>query len=436
VTRLSSASASLVLRRVQRRLVPFAFLCYVVAYIDRVNIGFATTELQRDLGLTRSQYGFGAGLFFLAYCVFEIPSNLILERVGARRWIARILIGWGVVSMGTMLMWDYWSFLAARVLLGIAEAGFFPGMVLYLTYWIPAEERARSGALFMMAAPVAVIVGGPVSEALLALDGRLGLQGWQWLFLVEGLPAVVLGALSLVVLTDRPEEATWLASDERDWLARTMTAERQWRQAIGLTTIRTSFASGRVWLLSGILFMHSLVNYGIFLWLPKMLQDVSGTRGLALSTVTAIPFVAALAAMVVVGRHSDRTGERKLHVAACAFTAAVGLVLAAASQGSLWLLVLSFTLSQMAQRALVGPFWAMPPMFLGGTAAAAGIGLINAIGNLGGFAGPTLVGVLRDLTGGYAGGLLVLSGALLVQTILVLSLKLPSLEKTPVPVKD
>jgi MFS transporter, ACS family, tartrate transporter len=307
---------------------------------------------------------------------------------------------------------------------------------LYLTYWIPAEERARSGALFMMAAPVAVIVGGPVSEALLALDGRLGLQGWQWLFLVEGLPAVVLGALSLVVLTDRPEEATWLASDERDWLARTMTAERQWRQAIGLTTIRTSFASGRVWLLSGILFMHSLVNYGIFLWLPKMLQDVSGTRGLALSTVTAIPFVAALAAMVVVGRHSDRTGERKLHVAACAFTAAVGLVLAAASQGSLWLLVLSFTLSQMAQRALVGPFWAMPPMFLGGTAAAAGIGLINAIGNLGGFAGPTLVGVLRDLTGGYAGGLLVLSGALLVQTILVLSLKLPSLEKTPVPVKD
>ena len=181
------------LRRVQRRLIPFAFLCYVVAYIDRVNIGFAATELQRDLHLSPSQYGFGAGLFFLAYCLFEIPSNLILERVGARRWIARILIGWGIVSMGTALVTDVRSFMAARVLLGIAEAGFFPGMVLYLTYWIPARERARSGALFMMAAPIAVIVGGPVSEVLLALHGSMGLAGWQWLFIIEGLPAVVLG---------------------------------------------------------------------------------------------------------------------------------------------------------------------------------------------------------------------------------------------------
>jgi ACS family tartrate transporter-like MFS transporter len=410
--------------------VPFAFSCYVVAYIDRVNIGFAATELQRDLGLSQWQYGFGAGLFFLAYCMFEIPSNLILERVGARRWIARILVGWGIVSMATMFARDVWSFMAARALLGIAEAGFFPGMVLYLTYWVPARERARTGALFMMAGPVAVIVGGPVSEALLALDGRLGLQGWQWLFLIEGLPAVVLGLLTLVVLTDRPEGAAWLAPDDREWLARTMAAEQAERQARGHTTLATSFASGRVWLLSGVLFMHSLVTYGIFLWLPKMLQDVSGTRGFALSTITAIPFVAALVAMVLVGRHSDRTGERKLHVAACALTAAAGLGLAAASQGSLGLLVLSFTLSQMAQRAMVGPFWAMPPLFLGGTAAAAGIALINAIGNLGGFAGPAIMGGLRDVTGGYAGGLLVLSSALVVEALLVLSLKLPAVEGT------
>jgi ACS family tartrate transporter-like MFS transporter len=325
--------------------------------------------------------------------------------------------------------------MAARALLGMAEAGFFPGMVLYLTYWIPGGERARTGALFMMAAPVAVIVGGPVSEALLALDGRLGLAGWQWLFLLEGLPAVVLGLLALVVLTDRPEGATWLSPRDREWLARTMAAEQAQRQATGYTTMATSFASGRVWLLSGVLFMHSLVNYGIFLWLPKMLQDVSGTRGFALSAITAIPFVAALVAMALVGRHSDRTGERKLHVAACAVTAAVGLWLAAASQGSLWLLVLSFTLSQMAQRALVGPFWAMPPIFLGGTAAAAGIALINAIGNLGGFAGPAIVGLLRDMTGGYAGGLLVLSGALVVEAVLVLSLKLPPLEQATATVK-
>jgi MFS transporter, ACS family, tartrate transporter len=430
VTRPSEDSARHVLSRVQRRLVPFAFICYVVAYIDRVNIGFAATELQRDLGLSQSEYGFGAGLFFLAYCLFEIPSNLMLERVGARRWIARILIGWGLVSMGTMFMRDVWSFMVARVLLGIAEAGFFPGMVLYLTYWIPSAERARTGALFMMAAPVAVIVGGPLSEALLKLDGWLGLAGWQWLFLVEGLPAVVLGLLALVVLTDRPEAAAWLAPRDREWLARTMAAEQAQRQATGHTTMATSFASGNVWLLSGVLFMHSLVNYGIFLWLPKMLQDVSGTRGFALSTITAIPFVAALAAMVLVGRHSDRTGERKLHVVACAVTSAVGLWLAAASQGSLWLLVSSFTLSQMAQRALVGPFWAMPPIFLGGTAAAAGIALINAIGNLGGFVGPAIMGLLRDLTGGYAGGLLVLSGALVVEALFALSLRFPRLEQT------
>ena len=428
MTQLRDGIPQTALRRVQRRLVPFAFICYVVAYIDRVNIGFAATELQRDLGLSQGQYGFGAGLFFLAYCLFEIPSNLILERVGARRWIARILIGWGIVSMATMFITDVSSFMAARALLGIAEAGFFPGMVLYLTYWIPARERARTGALFMMAGPVAVIVGGPVSEALLALDGRFGLAGWQWLFLVEGLPAVVLGLLTLVVLTDRPEGATWLAPGERDWLARTMADEQAIRQSVGHTRLTTSLASGRVWILSGVLFMHSLVTYGIFLWLPKMLQDVSGTRGFALSTITAIPFGAALVAMVLVGRHSDRTGERKLHVAACASTAAVGLGLAAASQGSLWVLVLSFTVSQMAQRAMVGPFWAMPPIFLGGTAAAAGIALINAIGNLGGFVGPAIMGMLRERTGGYAGGLLVLSSALVLEALLVLSLRLPSLE--------
>jgi len=414
-----------VLRRVQRRLIPFAFLCYVVAYIDRVNIGFAATELQRDLHLSPSQYGFGAGLFFLAYCLFEIPSNLILERVGARRWIARILIGWGIVSMGTALVTDVRSFMAARVLLGIAEAGFFPGMVLYLTYWIPARERARSGALFMMAAPIAVIVGGPVSEVLLALHGSMGLAGWQWLFIIEGLPAVVLGVLALRVLTDRPEHADWLPAEDREWLSATMAAEQARRQAVGHATIAASITSGRVWILSGVLFMHTLVQYGIFLWLPKMLQDASGTRGLALSAITGIPFAAALAAMVLVGRHSDRTRERKLHVAACAAVSAIGLLLAVASQGHLWLLVLSFTISQMAQRSMVGVFWALPPMFLGGTAAAAGLGLINATGNLGGFFGPTVMGWLRESTGGYVGGLLVLSAALIVEVALVLMLRVP-----------
>ena len=414
-----------VMARVTRRLIPFAFLSYVVAYIDRVNIGFAAGALQRDLGLSASQFGFGAGLFFLGYCLFEVPSNLILDRVGARRWIARIMIGWGIASMATLFVTDASTFYAARIVLGIAEAGFFPGFVLYLTYWIPAAERARTGALFMMAAPLAIIVGAPVSEALLALDGRLGLHGWQWLFVVEGLPAVVLGVLALRVLTDRPEQASWLAPEDRAWLSDTMNAERAERNAVGHVSLARTFRSGRVWLLCAVYFLNTTVTYGIFLWLPKIMVDASGTSGFTLSTLTSIPFVAALIAMIAIGRHSDRTGERKMHVAACAATAAVGLLLAIGFQDNLWLLVLSFTLSQMGQRSVVSVFWAIPPMLLGGAAAAGGIGLINAIGNLGGFFGPSIMGWLRDATGGYSGGLLALTAALCLEAILVLSLRLP-----------
>jgi ACS family tartrate transporter-like MFS transporter len=421
-----ASSREIVLGRVTRRLIPFAFICYVVAYIDRVNIGFAARDLQRDLGLTATEYGLGAGLFFLGYCLFEVPSNLVLDRVGARRWIARIMIVWGLVSMGTMFITGVGTFMTARVVLGIAEAGFFPGMVLYLTYWIPATERARSNALFMMAAPVSVIVGAPVSEALLKLDGLLGLRGWQWLFLIEGLPAVLLGVLALYVLTDRPEGAHWLPDRDREWLSRTMADERAVRAAHGHVTAWRSLSSGRVWLLCAVYFMNTSVTYGIFLWLPRILQEASGAGGFQLSAMTAIPFVAALVAMVLVGRHSDRTGERKLHVAACALTAATGLVLAVVFRDNVPLLVLSFTLSQMGQRAVMSVFWAIPPMFLGGTAAAAGIGLINAIGNLGGFFGPSMMGWLRDATGGYSGGLLVLTGALIMEALLVASLPVPS----------
>ena len=262
----------------------------------------------------------------------------------------------------------------------------------------------------------------------MTLDGTLGLHGWQWLFLVEGLPAVVLGVLSLEVLTDRPERATWLPPRERQWLAQTMSEEHAARQAVGLTTLRGSFGSGRLWLLCGVFFMHTVVNYGIFLWLPKLLRDVTGAQGFTLSAMTSAPFVAALAAMVIVGRHSDRTAERRLHVAACAALTAVGLLLAVVFQHNTWLLVLSFTVSQMALRSLPGVFWAMPPQILGGTAAAAGIALINAVGNLGGFFGPAIVGTLYDLTGDYTGGLLAFTGALMIEALLVLALRLPSPE--------
>src|SRR5688572_19994456 len=363
-----------VISRVTKRIIPFAFICYVVAYIDRVNIGFAARELQHDLGLTATEYGIGAGLFFIGYCLFEVPSNLVLERVGARLWIARIMIVWGLVSMATMFITGVRSFYFARVVLGIAEAGFFPGMVLYLTYWIPAAERARTNALFMTAAPVSVIVGAPLSHAILSLDGWLGLQGWQWLFVLEGFPAVVLGVLTLRVLTDRPEQATWLPTGDREWLSQTMADERARRSATGHVSIGRSLISGRVWLLCAVYLMNTSVTYGIFLWLPRMLQDTAGSSGFLISALTAIPFIAALVTMVLVGRHSDRTGERKLHVAACAITAAAGLVLAVAFKNHLGLLVFAFTICQMGQRSVMSVFWAIPPMLLGGAAAAAGIG--------------------------------------------------------------
>ena len=410
-----------VFARVLGRLIPFIFLCYVVAYIDRVNIGFAAAEMQKDLGLSDAVYGFGAGLFFLGYFLFEIPSNLILERVGARVWMARIMFVWGLISMATMFATGPLSFYVLRVLLGLAEAGFFPGMVLYLTYWVPARQRAKSGALFMTAAPVAMMIGAPVSEALLRLDGVASLHGWQWLFLIEGLPAVVLGLVAFVYLTDRPEKAQWLSPEDRAWLSAEMARERSERaqQGAGLRHV----LSGKIGLLCLIYFLNTVATYGVFLFLPKILREASGFGGFRLSAITAIPFAFALVGMVLIGRHSDRTGEREWHLAGCAFTAATGLVLAAASQHNVWFIVLSFTLSQFGQRAFQGVFWAIPPRLLGGAAAAAGIATINAVGNLGGFVGPTVMGWLRKGTQSYTEGLLLLAASLTVAGILILTLK-------------
>jgi MFS transporter, ACS family, tartrate transporter len=420
-----------VFKKVIGRLVPFMFLCYVVAYIDRVNIGFAADQMQRDLSMSNTVYGMGAGLFFLGYFVFEVPSNLILERVGARVWIARIMIVWGLVSMAMMFVVGKWSFYSLRVLLGLAEAGFFPGMILYLTYWIPARERAKTGALFMMAIPIAMLVGAPISEGLLKLDGVGGLQGWQWLFLVEGVPAVILGIVALRYLTDRPEKAHWLSAEDRDWLSREMEKERAERSARHRPGAFAGLANPKVLLLCAIYFLNNMATYGVFLFLPKILREVSGFSGMKVSAITSLPFLAALIGMVLIGRHSDRTGERKKHVAACAMTAAIGLALAAAFHRSVPLIVLSFMLSQVGQRSLLGPFWAIPPLFLGGSAAAAGIAFINSVGNLGGWVGPNVMGILRDWSQDYSRGLLVLAGGLVLEALLVLSLRLRPPQEAP-----
>jgi len=409
-----------VMARVTRRFIPLAFICYVVAYLDRVNVGFVAGELQRDLGLSATAYGVAAGLFFLGYCVFEVPSNMVLERVGARRWIARIMITWGLVAMATTFVSGARTFMAARVLLGVAEAGFFPGMVLFFTYWFPASERARTGALFMTASPVAVIVGAPLSTWVLKLHGTGGLHGWQWLFLIQGVPAVLLGLVVLAVLTDRPEDATWLAPHERKWLAQRMAVDRATRDAAGHGATAGVLASPGLWLLCAVFFLNSIVNYGMFLWLPKLFADVTKLKGFTLSLTTAIPFAVALAAMVAVGRASDRRGERRHFVAGCALVTAAGLVVAVLFQQRIVLLVAGFAISQMALRSLAGVFWALPPERLGARAAAVGIGLINAVGGIGGFVGPALIGVLLDATGGYSGGLLALTGVLVLEAILVL----------------
>jgi D-galactonate transporter len=409
-----------VLARVGRRFIPLAFICYVVAYLDRVNVGFVTTELQHDLGLSATMYGFAAGLFFLGYCLFEVPSNLILERVGARRWIARIMITWGLVAMATTFVRSAGAFMGARVLLGIAEAGFFPGIVLFFTYWFPASERAKAGAWFMAASPIAVIVGAPLSTWVMGLHGVAGLRGWQWLFLIEGLPAVALGVVVWNVLTDSPKNAEWLAPEERAWLERRMAEDRAVRDASGKASIDEAFTSRALWLLCAVFFLNSIVNYGMFLWMPKLIKDVTQLTGFTLSIATAIPFAVALAAMVFVGRASDRRRERRRVVAACAIATSAGLVIALAFQHHTWLLLSGLAIAQIGLRSGAGVFWALPPELLGSRTAAVGIGLINAVGGVGGFIGPTLMGVLLDTTGGYTGGLLALAGVLIVEAILVL----------------
>jgi MFS transporter, ACS family, tartrate transporter len=424
-----------VIGRVVRRLVPFIFLCYLIAYIDRVNIGFAAEALQKDLGLDNAVYGFGAGLFFLGYVLFEIPSNLILERVGARMWIARIMILWGLVSMATALITGKWSYYSLRVLLGLAEAGFFPGIILYLTYWIPARHRAKTGAQFMMAIPVAMLVGAPASEALLSLQGVAGLKGWQWLFIIEGLPAVLLGIGALFVLTDSPEKATWLEPEDRQWLAQEMARERAQRSrhhSVGLSFLKEP----KVLLLCAIYLLNNMATYGVFLFLPKILKEVARTVGFADGQtywLSMIPFAFALVGMVLVGRHSDRTGERKWHVGLCAMLASLGTAMAAFSQNSLFLVIVAFSLAQIGQRSLLSVFWAIPPMFLGGTAAAAGIAMINSIGNLGGQVGPSVMGWLRQHSTGYSAGLLVLAGGLMLEALLVITMRLPAPKKAVAP---
>ena len=408
--------------RVRRRLIPFLALLYFIAYLDRVNVGFAALQMNSALGLSPLDYGRGAGIFFLGYFLFEVPSNLALARYGARIWIARIAIVWGIVSMAMVLAVGPASFALLRFLLGAAEAGFFPGVVLYFTYWFPARERARAVGQFYTASMAAGIIGSPLSGLLLQLRGVAGLDGWQWLFLAEGLPAVIVGIVALAYLDDRPRDARWLPPAEKAWLIETLSAEHDRSADAGGATLRSGLWTRQVWLLSGVMFLIVTSGYGFSFFLPQIVKRLSGASDLAVAMWTAVPFLVAAIGIVIVAAHSDRTGERRWHVAGCAALAAAGLAVSATVAAPIGAFV-ALACAAIGLYAFIPPFWSLPTAFLRGDGAAAGIGLINSVGNLGGFTGPYLMGWMRSLSGDFRVGLGVLAASALCSALLVLTVR-------------
>ncbi len=404
-----------VMAKVSLRLLPFLFLLYVVNILDRANIGFARLQMLDALHMGEQEYALGAGLFYVGYLLFEVPSNLILRRTGARVWIARILISWGVISSSMMFVRGPWGFGLLRVLLGVAEAGFFPGIILYLSYWFPARERARAVALFMVAGPVSGIFGNPASGLLLQfMNGVAGLGGWQWVFLLEGIPAVLLGVVTYFYLTDRPAQARWLTLPERTWLAQRMENEERHRHDRHGLTLWRAAADPRVWLLIGVYFTVALADNAFGFYMPKLLDDAfSGWSKSGIGLLAAVPSVAAVVGMVAFGVSSDRTGERRGHVAAAAFLGAAGWMLVALAP-SPWLILLGLAVASLGMKSMLPTFWTLPTSFLSGAAAAGGIALINSVGNLGGLVAPNVMGQFRVYTGSFVGGSLCMAAALCI----------------------
>jgi MFS transporter, ACS family, tartrate transporter len=415
--------------KVSKRLVPFLIICYFVAYLDRVNVGFAALTMNQDLGLSQTAFGFGAGIFFIAYFIFEVPSNLLLERFGARKWIARIMLSWGILSGAMALipniaratgLGNEHTFYLLRVLLGAAEAGFFPGIIFYLTLWFPTEYRARIVGYFMAAIPLSTVIGAPISGALLYLHGGLGLAGWQWLFVIEAVPAIILAGVVFFYLTDRPADATWLATDERNWLAERLEIERRHRETLHSYTVTQALVNPRVIGLSLVYFGAVATNYGLSFFLPQIVKAF-GLNTFLTTVVSAAPYVVGLVAMVWWGRRSDRHVERRFHAAFPLFLAAAGIAVSTALDDPT-LKMLSLCVAGFGIFACLPVFWTLPTAFLSGAAAAAGIAVINSIGNLAGFAGPFAMGWIKDHTGSYAGGLLLLAALGIIAMGIVLML--------------
>jgi D-galactonate transporter len=410
--------------KVGRRLIPFLFFCYILNYLDRFNISFAALEMKSDLAFSDAVYGFGAGIFFLGYVVFEVPSNLLMEKIGARIWIARIMVTWGIISSCMMLVKTPLSFYLLRFFLGVAEAGFFPGIIFYLTYWIPERERAKTFALFLTSTSLAGVFGGPLSAALMNMHGSGGLRGWQWLFLLEGIPSILLGIFTLFYLTDKPRDASWLSEEEKTWLEKTIEVENRVKRERHPLTLRESLLHPRVWRLCFLYFSIIISFYGMAFWLPQIVKSFSGLGNAAVSLLSALPYLAASVVMVMTANHSDKTQERRWHVAVPAIAAAASLVLGAFFQaGHPWLAFLMICATATGIWSTLGPFWSMPTLFLTGTSAAGGIALINSVGNVGGFVGPFIIGAIKETTHKFENGMLFLAITLLTAALLALSVK-------------
>jgi ACS family tartrate transporter-like MFS transporter len=429
---MDSAVEKSAMRKIYIRLLPFAVLSYFLAYVDRINVSFAGLTMRGDLHLSATEFGFLAGTFYWAYFLFEVPSNVAMEKVGARLWIARIMISWGVLAGLMAVVTGPWSFGSMRFLLGAAEAGFFPGIILYFTYWFPSRHHARIVSGFLIGLPVAVALGAPISTGLLGLDGLLGLHGWQVMYIAEGIPTVLIGLVTLLVLTDRPEQAKFLTAEEKTWLATKLASERRAKEMVKTFTFWQAMYDPKVLLLSLNYLGIVTASLGMLIFIPQIIKSLGHSSNMMVGWLTMIPYICGGIAMVAWGRLSDRMNERRWNLLVACALSTVGLVIAGETMGTWWAMV-GMSIAAMGFYGSKGPFWAMPPMFLTGTGAAAAIAWINSIGNLGGFFGPWYVGVMKDATGSFAGGLLGLALlSLIAAVICAFFLHIPSAD-APIP---
>ncbi|HYR75842.1 MAG TPA: MFS transporter [Pyrinomonadaceae bacterium] len=409
-------------RRIMRRILPYLFFIYIIAFLDRVNVGYAALEMSKDLGFSAEVYGFGAGIFFIGYFLLEIPGSLIVEHWSARKWIARIMVTWGLLAIGMGFIKTPMQFYVVRFFLGAAEAGFFPGIIVYLSHWFRYADRAKAVALFMAAIPISNILGSPLSGVLLGINW-LGLRGWSWLFILEGVPAVIFGVVTIFYLTDRPKQAHWLPDDERDWITAELENEKKAKLQSNPLHILAAFRHREVLLLTLAYFLVVTSAYGLTFWLPTLMKNASGYSNLGVGFITAIPWSLALLCMVLNGWSSDRTEERRWHTAVPIIFGALGLLFSAVLAQRPVIAIAMLCVACAGLNCYLPVFWTFPTRFLAGSAAAASIGLINSVGNLGGFFGPYITGYINTTTRSFYGGMIYLCCSAVAASLVILTLR-------------